>query len=147
MKFYSFTILHLNANLNWNCLSELKCIRIKQTTAGFMSIPMPKPPTLSHVLKVVNWLLLSTLVQVQVQRRVAVINYTFKLFATLHFGKADVEFGSAATVAVVAVAVADILLAAAAVAVVSVVAVALAATTAAFKLMLISIIFYSFASN
>lgn len=113
-----------------------------------MLVPMPKPPTLSHVLKIVNWLLLSTLVQVQVQRRVAVINYTFKLFATLHFGKADGEFGSAATVAVVAVA--DILLAtsaAAAVAAVSVVAVALAATTAAFKLMLISIIFYSFASN
>lgn len=102
-----------------------------------MPIPIPETPTLSCLLKVVNWLPLSTLVQVQVQRRVAVINYTFKLFATLHFGKADGKFGSAAT-AVVVVAVADILVAAVALAV---------ATTTAFKLMLISIIFYSFASN
>jgi len=77
-------------------------------------------------LKVVNWLPLSG-IQVQVQHRVAVINYTFKLFATLHFGKAHGKFGSAADVDMSSVA--------------------LAATTAAFKVMPISIIFYSFASN
>lgn len=96
---------------------------LEEIIAGFTQVPTT--PTLYCTLKVVQLLPLCS-IQVQVQHRVAVINYTFKLFATLHFGKADGKFGSAADVDM---------------------SVALAATTAAFKLMLISIIFYSFASN